>query len=180
MVKRCLVLGSANNLRDDLRRALRMAEYEGVIVAKGAGLVWKGKVDAWVSLHPDRFMADINRRKSLGFPDALEHVSHVTKDQFPGVDRMRHYKFEGQRRSGSSGLFAVLVAKLDHGYDRIVLCGMPLEKLQGRLDGKDRWNGASSFKTGWLESLPHIKNSVRSMSGWTKTHLGAPTPEWLS
>jgi hypothetical protein len=28
--------------------------------------------------------------------------------------------------------------------------------------------------------MPHIKDKVRSMSGWTKELLGEPPPEWLN
>jgi hypothetical protein len=88
------------------------------------------------------------------------------------------YKWPDQKRSGSSGLFACRVA-LSLGFDRLVLCGIPLDRDAGRIDGKQVWNGASSFKQGFLEAMPHLKDTARSMSGWTATHLGTPTPEWL-
>jgi hypothetical protein len=28
--------------------------------------------------------------------------------------------------------------------------------------------------------MPHIKDRVRSLSGWTRDLLGPPTPDWLA
>lgn len=89
------------------------------------------------------------------------------------------YRWKDQATSGSSGLFAVRVA-LELGFDRIVLCGVPMQKEQGRLDGIVRWSGAEAFKKGWQQALPHLRDTTRSMSGWTKQLLGAPTAEWLN
>ncbi len=176
MVKRCLVLGSANCVRDDIERALDMAEFDCVVACKGAGLIWGGKLDAWVSLHPERLPADIVARRRLGFPDADRTYGHKP---MPGVSHSLWYKWEKQKRSGSSGLFACRVAQVEFGCDRLVLCGIPLQKEAGRIDGKERWNGAQSFKQGFIEALPYIQNTARSMSGWTRTHLGYPTRDWL-
>ena len=176
MAKRCLVLGSANCLRDDLRRALAMGEFEGVVAAKHAGVEWTGELDAWVSLHPDRFQSLIAERAKKGSPPAQRHYGHQA---YPGVCEAMDYKFKDQRRSGSSGLFACKVA-IDLGFDRLVLCGIPLEKEFGRIDGKSHWNGATSFRQGFLEARPSLMGRARSMSGWTQLILGAPTSEWLN
>lgn len=177
MVKRCLILGSANCLRNDLALALSMAEYEGVVACKGAGLDWSGDLTAWVSLHPDRLPGDIKRRREKGWPDAERTYGHK---ETPGVSHWLAYKWPKQKRSGSSGLFALRVAIEEFGFDRCVLCGIPLVKTQGRIDGKTTWNGANSFKQGFIEAMPYIKSKARSCSGWTRLHLGAPTPEWLN
>lgn len=176
MVKRCLVLGSANTLRSDLRAALELSEFEGVVACKGAGLEWRGNLDAWVSLHPDRLPRDIAWRRELGYPDAARTYGHIAA---PGASHHTEYKFPKQKTSGSSGLFGIKVALIDLGFDRVVLCGIPLMREEGRIDGKVRWSGAEAFKKGWHEALPHLENRVRSMSGWTKQLLGSPTPEWL-
>lgn len=176
MAKRCLVLGSANCLRDDLRRALAMGEFEGVVAAKHAGIEWTGELDAWVSLHPDRFAELIAERSAKGSPPSLRHFGHKAQE---GVCEGVQYKFEGQNKSGSSGLFACKVA-IDLGFDRLVLCGIPLEKEFGRIDGKSHWNGATSFRQGFLEARPALAGRARSMSGWTQRILGTPTSEWLN
>lgn len=177
MAKRCLILGSANCLWKDIEAARSMAEFDGVVAAKGAGIHYPGHLDAWVSLHPERFVKDIATRAALGYPAANRTYGYKAGD---GYSHWTMYKFEGQKRSGSSGLFACKVA-VDLGFERLVLCGIPLEKEQGRIDDmKDRWNGASSFRQGFIEAMPHLKDTARSMSGWTKLQLGAPTPDWLN
>lgn len=176
MVKRCLILGSANCLRDDITRALQLGEYEGVVAAKHGGVEWTGELDAWVSLHPDKFRDLIKARAAKNSPPAERHFGHRP---FEDVCEGTEYKFEGQSRSGSSGLFACKVA-IDLGFNRLVLCGIPLDKEQGRIDGKDHWNGASAFKQGFLEAIPIMAGRARSMSGWTQAMLGTPTSEWLN
>jgi len=70
--------------------------------------------------------------------------------------------------SGSSTLLGVKVA-LRFGYRKIILCGSPLD------DPK-----YVQFRPGWLFVQDMIRDTVRSMSGWTRTILGEPTEEWLN
>jgi len=42
------------------------------------------------------------------------------------------------------------------------------------------WLQRDSFMRGFMDCLPHFKDKVRSMSGWTQEQLGAPTGEWLA
>lgn len=175
MAKRCLILGSANCLSDDIKAALDLSEFDGVIACKGAGLYWKGELDAWVSLHPDRMAKETEVRRARGYPPAARIYGHKMAE---GVTHALPYKFEGQNASGSSGLFGCKVA-IELGFDRLVLCGIPLERGQGRIDGKETWNGSRTFKDGFKEALPALAGRARSMSGWTRLLLGAPTLEWL-
>ena len=176
MAKRCLILGSALCLWDDILAAQALGIYDGVVAAKDAGTQWKGQLDAWVSLHPERFERDIATRHALGYPAANRTYGHKAG---LGYSHFTKFKFEGQKRSGSSGLFACKVA-IDLGFDRLVLCGMPLLREAGRIDGKEHWNGASAFKEGFREAMPHLKDTARSMSGWTRAQLGEPTTSWLN
>lgn len=176
MVKRCLILGSANCLRDDIDRALDLGDFDGVVAAKHAGIEWSSELDAWVSLHPDRFGSLIAERAKRGYPPSKRLFGHIPMEN---VCEGMPYKFNGQKRSGSSGLFACKVA-IELGFDRLVLCGIPLEKSEGRIDGKSHWNGAGSFRQGFLEAVPALAGRARSMSGWTAIMLGAPTSEWFN
>lgn len=175
MAKRCLILGSANCLAADIKAALDLSEFDGVVACKGAGLYWKGELDAWVSLHPDRMAKETEERRARGYPPAMRTYGHRKAE---GCSHVLEYKFEGQTTSGSSGLYACKVA-LSLGFDRLVLCGIPLDREEGRIDGKDRWNGSRAFKDGFKEALPALAGRARSMSGWTRLLLGAPTLEWL-
>lgn len=179
MARRCLVLGSAKCLWDDVNAALDISEFDGVVAAKHAGVVWPGKLDAWVSLHPERFGQIIAQRKAAGFPPAPRLFGHERATPRQGLE-LTQYRFEGQKTSGSSGLFAAKVALEDLGYDRAVLCGIPLTKSDGRLDNVALWHGAVAiFQAGFNEALPRINHRLCSMSGWTMHLLGRPTAKWL-
>ena len=175
-MRSALILGSANCLRDDLERALDLGEFDCVIACKGAGLIWSGSLAAWVSLHPERLPGDIARRQARGFPPAERTYGHKP---VPGVSHHMNYRWPDQKTSGSSGLFALRVAIEEFGCDRNVLCGIPLDKSLGRVDGLSHWPGAMAFKRGWEETLPIIRDKARSMSGWTRNLLGEPTTSWL-
>ncbi len=180
MVKRCLVLGSALCMQYDLDRALQMADFHGVVAAKGAGLFYPGRLDGWVSLHPDRMLAARTIRASKGYPEAEVHFGYPLRSACEGIDVWYEYKFEGQKRSGSSGLFAVRVALDYFHFDQVVMCGVPMLKDQGRLDdNRPTWQGENAFKQGFEEAMPAFKDRVRSMGGWTAMKVGLPTLDWL-
>lgn len=175
-MRKALILGAALCLWEDIEAALDLGEFDGVVAAKVAGLYWPGKLDSWVSLHPERFAKDVPERIKFGYPAAGEIVGHENV-RISGV-KQSPYKFEGQRRSASSGIFAVKRA-FELGYERVVLCGIPLDKTAGKIDIGRVWQGAESFRQGFEEAMPHLKDRVRSMSGWTRMKLGAPSSEWL-
>lgn len=173
-MKRCLVLGSALRLMDDANAALDLAPVDGIVAVKGAGAVWPGDLDAWVGLHPEMMLEDMRLRAFRGYPPAkLVYVHDKASLDSPKFDRRIDYLFPGQTKSGSSGLFGIKVA-LELGFDRVVLCGVPLVREAGKIDKGEIWHGADSFKAGWKQALPHIAPFVRSMSGWTRELLGAP------
>lgn len=179
MARRCLVLGSAKCMWDDINAALEIGEFDGVVVAKWAGVVWPGEADAWVSLHPEQFNRLISERQKRNHPPIPRLMVHETASAPQGIERIP-YRFPGQERTGSSGLFAAKVALEDLGYDRAVLCGIPLEKEAGRLDDVHFWPGATIFQVGFKEALPRINHRLCSMSGWTMHLLGKPTANWLN
>lgn len=75
--------------------------------------------------------------------------------------------------SGSSSLCGVH-AGMKEGYKKIILCGCP---LIGKNAANDNYE---VYQQGWLAKYKEIKECVRSMSGWTREFLGAPTLEWLN
>ena len=117
--------------------------------------------------HPNQIPEIKKRRESIGGNTDYTVISHLTS---PGVDIIEPL-LPGDR-SGSSSLLGALAA-IKLGYDRIVLCGCPLE-------GKNN-NGSpyDSFRVGWENKKKYLNDRVRSMSGWTRELLGAPTQEWL-
>lgn len=177
-IKRALALGSATSYWADTAAALELGEFDLVVAANEAGVLWSGQLDSWVSLHPNEMPGRIARREANGWPPAKEIVSHFTKQKKEAITLQVEYFLPKQRKSGSSGLFAVKRA-LDLGATHVVCCGIPISGELGRVDGKDVWPSARLFRQGWEEALPVIRDRVRSMSGWTRQLLGAPTADWL-
>lgn len=75
--------------------------------------------------------------------------------------------------SGSSSLLGVAAA-IKLKYNKIVLIGCPMNGAN-----KNGHKPYDSFQEGWVARLNEIKDCTRSMSGWTKELLGAPTKEWF-
>ena len=165
-----LVLGGAACLHTDLESALSLGEYSGVVACNDAGAWFPGPLDAICSLHEDKLRKIwLVRRARAGLPPPkviATKASHA-------------HQFEGQTASGSSGLFALKIALVDLGFDRAVLCGIPMD-AQPHFFGGDWWGGAKSHKRGWEQALPVIQAKVRSMSGWTAAKFGSPTVGWVA
>jgi len=132
-------------------------------------------IDNAVTLHPIKL--------SAWFADRLRAA-------LPGIDRVwAHHPAEGVTNStpewnGSVGLLAVACARV-RGYTHIILAGVPMEVMHGHFIRQRRWNDAHGFRRGWERVLAPknpktIVPYVRSMSGWTRERLGAPTAEWLA
>jgi hypothetical protein len=79
-----------------------------------------------------------------------------------------------QWNGGSSALMGV-IAGLGLGYNKIVLCGCPMEGPNPGHPGADY----SMFQEKWIKEYLKLIPMVKSMSGFTKDLLGEPTAEWL-
>jgi len=165
-----LILGGADCVYRDFEAALDLGEFDGVVGANHVGITWPGIFDAWVSLHPDRLKRPwVASRRRRGLPD---HKAVITSEE---TER----RFPGQENAGSSGLFAVKVALVDLGFDRVVLCGVPLTRT-AHFDDPTDWKYAESYHEGWTQALPHIRDRVRSFGGFTQQLLGAPDAAWIA
>jgi hypothetical protein len=115
--------------------------------------------------HPDE-IPEIRKRREL-FGGNTDYLM-ISQAPGPGVDIVELYR----PPSGSSALLGAL-AGLRMGYGRIILCGCPMTGVNvagGKYD---------SFQEGWKALEKELAGRVRSMSGWTREFLGAPTEEWL-
>jgi len=118
------------------------------------------------TFHPVEIPAIHNRRAAINGNLDYEIISHESRED------VNHCIGDWWKPSGSSALLGVQAALL-LGYNRIILCGCPLT-------GKNEQNGSyENFRNGWIPRVREIDGRVRSMSGWTKELLGAPTQEWL-
>lgn len=171
-----LVLGGASCVWDDAAAALDLFSPDIVVAVNDIGTRWAGGLDYWCSLHPDKMQAWRKGRMERGLKPAGCHIGH---EMHLGIDKVTDYRWPGMNASGSSGLFAVKVA-LDHGADRVVLAGVPMQPERAHFFNGSAWSDCGSFLDGWRNAMPFIKDGVRSMSGWTKEILGEPSPGWLA
>lgn len=179
---RALVIGGGDCIWDDVARteeAFGAFWWDVVIAANDIGAHWPHHLDAWASLHPNNFGRWTALRAELGNPDGCETWSRKGK-MCPGVDHEIHYRFSG----GASGLLAVTVALDHYKADRVVCCGVPMTRTPHFAestvhDPKRAWPAPNSHWRRWRAHAHTLVRSVRSMSGRTRTLLGAPTAEWL-
>ncbi|PWJ81486.1 hypothetical protein C7441_11018 [Pseudaminobacter salicylatoxidans] len=186
-----LVLGSAEGVWQEIAAAQAMHRFDAVIAVNDMVIFWTGPLDAAVSLHPERMPEWLEyraaRRNSppvklvthAEWPDWFKVVGHIHELPIP-FDIVTPSMFEGQKDSGSSGLFAVKAALQDLGFAKVVLCGVPMTVEAGHFRSPSLpWVGALRHRVGWEQALPHLTDCVRSMSGWTAELLGKPTKSWL-
>jgi len=178
-VKTALVLGGASCLHDDITAYI--GAVDGCVACNDAGAEWSGDLDGWVSLHPQFFTGKGWLDKRQGPPPKRLFAHHAANKAVqigrypPGIE-FTDYQFPEQHRSGSSGLFAAKVALIDLGFDRAVLCGVPMDPRPHFFDRED-WKSAEGFRGAWLAVPQEYRDRIRSMSGWTRVLLGAPEIE---
>lgn len=175
-----LVIGGANTVWADVEAALEIGEFDGVVACNDVGALWPGPLDGWATLHPEKLRLWVERRSRNGYPPAAEVFQYEHRTGLAkGATRATEYRFPGQQHSGSSGLFALKVALVDLGFERAVLCGVPMSSDLEHFYETKPWRGAMSHQRGWNEVWPQIGDRARSMSGWTRERMGEPDKEWL-
>tara|TARA_R110002051_G_scaffold22502_5_gene58173 strand:+ start:735 stop:1286 length:552 start_codon:yes stop_codon:yes gene_type:complete len=177
-----LVLGGGACVWSDLEAALDLGQFDGVVTCNDVTAAYPGRIDACASLHSSSWGGWLAERERRGQPRpgvVFGHTGAKGARLTDQVDRFVDYRFPGQDRSGSSGLFALKVALVDLGFDRAVLCGVPMTSGQKHFFDAHDWAGAQAHRIGWQQALPHIVDRARSMSGFTRELLGEPTEEWL-
>jgi len=177
-MRTALVLGGAACVWADVEAALALGEFDGVVGCNDIGIAWPGVMDAWVSLHSMNFPAWSARRGREGRPSHQMTIGHAEAGPTAPVDRRTPYRFDGQDRSGSSGLFALKVALVDLCFDKAVLCGVPMDAQSHFFDGK-AWEACAEHRKGWEQAKAAINDRARSTSGWTAKLLGKPDTIWL-
>lgn len=180
-----LVLGGGACVWSDVEAALSLGEFDGVVTCNDVTAAWPGPIDACASLHASSWPRWIAQRDRRGYPRPGRIFGHdgatgTIKGELAPLAEFTPYKFPGQDRTGSSGLFALKVALIDLGFDRAALCGVPMTVAERHFFDPKEWRGALSHRKGWEQALPQIKGRARSMSGWTAELLGRPTSEWLA
>ncbi|TBE67428.1 hypothetical protein [Rhizobium ruizarguesonis] len=182
-VKTCVILGGAACVWDDLEQAREFGPFDATIAINDMLAHYQGEIDFAVSLHPEKFNEWMAARDAKGFSRPKTFVAHAnnTEQGRQGafwLDIVMDYRWPGMGSSGSSGLFAVKVA-IEQGFDRIILCGVPMDGAQSHFFDKAPWSEVNAFTEAWGVANPFIRDVTRSMSGQTKEWLGHPTKDWL-
>lgn len=152
--------------------------------------------------HPEIGGEYESRRAALGLPNGYEVVAHL-ESKFEGmhgkkgnIARRVSYRWccrggdpttlckdmdcpKRMNSSASSGIFAAKVA-LHDGFDHVVLAGIPMNADVGHFTRGKTWAQRDCFIPGFEKSIPHLMGRVKSMSGYTRDVLGAPSVEWLA
>lgn len=178
-MKRCVVLGTAPCMWDDLRRTPAGLD---VVAVNRAGWLYLEPIALWVSIHGAGNLAHIEKRRELGADMNFDAYGNFANNEESG-DVIRWNRPNG---GGSSSLFATRIA-LELGYERVVLAGVPLEGQATLVDAdgtefveEPSALGFGVYRRGWEKARDEIGEHVRSMSGWTRETFGEPTAEWLN
>lgn len=173
------IVGSAPNALDDLRDLTLIADLErDCVMAIGLDAIdrIRGRCRYVVTNHfedveaiQDKMARHENHDWFLVAPAPLD----PSRNPWAGIeiDIVEPY-YPPVGRSGSSAMTGTLAA-LRMGYDRIVLCGCPLT------GNAPEGNPYEAFRLGWEDRKDELIGRVKSMSGWTRELLGAPTKEWI-
>lgn len=163
-----LALGGASSVWDDEKAARELAgEFDLVVACNDIGTQYPG-ITHWVTLHPDKMAGWLVQRLKNGHP--LTGFEIVTHRQHP-----KKYRMTGDW-GGSSGLLAVKVA-LEAGATHVICAGIPMTATP-HFFSKPNWRFAENHRNGWNRRKDGLTR-VRSMSGWTRQLLGAPSADWL-
>lgn len=167
-----LILGGANTLEEDRKAALALFEPDLIIACNHAARDEKGRVDHWVSMHPELMPHWHRQRAEAGLPESQAQLWHPRHKPHPLPSRP--IKSWG----GSSGMLCIAVAE-DLGVTHAVLAGVPMVKMNRHYDDEKPWFECRQYYPSWERHKERIAPWVRSMSGWTRELLGSPTEEWL-
>lgn len=167
---RALVLGAAASLWSDLDA---LGPWPDVVIAVNrAGVAYQGRLDHWVTLHPEFLAGWLTERG--GTPVTWCQRAHAGAPVDIVPQRIPPH--------GSSGLFAVRIALRILGARRVVLAGMPIDDGPHFYDAGGVRSGPSftGYRPEWIRAhRQEFGGRVRSLSGWTRMRLGAPDREWL-
>lgn len=173
-----LVIGGAMGVWDEVEQAKHLCDFDVIVAVKKAGLDYPGRIDHWVTWHPERLLHWIPKRRKEGRPDA----GMLWSGKLRGVRQGTHLKLPLNWLTcdggGSSGLLGTLIA-LEYA-DKAVLAGIPMDADREHYDKPGLWNEAPKYHKAWQDELPKLKDRVRSLSGWTQALLGSPDLQWLA
>jgi hypothetical protein len=170
-----VVIGGAENVFDEWRQAKELCEEALVdpvtFVTNDSIPLFPDHIDHAVTLHPDKYereWRDARTARGLDPPGIVwAHRRHKVANR------------DTPDWGGSSGLFAIKVA-LEIGFDKIILCGVPMTLEAGHVVRKAPWRACDQFRRAWGRHQRELTNHIRSFSGWTRTTFGPPSVGFLT
>lgn len=196
-----LVLGGAKCVWRDLAALETMIGHPWsgqVLAVNDVGCVWSRPLHHWVTLHPEKLHATPGRRRYKeppripgGWVEKRAELGHAPVTNI-WTSRLVNQRTAGETpqylqlrgwQSGSSSLLAVGVA-YQLGCQRVVLAGVPMED-QPHFEQSvvhhpsTQWTAWRSHRRAWEQMHHRLLERTRSMSGWTRATLGAPSFDWL-
>jgi len=156
-----IITGAAPCVRDDIEN-LPLNDFEADYMAIGMDAVDKylWPINFMATYHAEDIPKAKEIREAMGGNTNYKVISHNPGD---GIDIVEPYVGP----TGSSALCGAL-AGIRMGYRKIILCGCPLLEKKYVV-----------FQAGWKAKEKQVMGIVKSLSGWTREFLGAPTKEWL-
>lgn len=179
----CLVIGAAPCWWDDVLRALWGMEDEGaadIMATCFMAQMYKIRIDHVFSLHAPALEHARAYNYHFAWPSTEKSLETLKTDidSRTGVKNnplRLGYRWSGFPHRLSSGPTAALIAVEGLGYDRAILCGVPLDD-SGYCEGyPTRPCKHSGHREPMLQVIDRFKGRVFSMSGWTRKVLGEPT-----
>lgn len=172
-----IIVGSAPCAGEDIANVLSLlgndyATADYMLIGLDAVENVRVPVQYFATYHPVDILPARERRAALGGNTdylVISHRQYADAAGNPLVDEIIPFT----PPPGSSALLGVL-AGLKMGYNKIIVCGCPLEGLTKKK------SNYSKYQKGWLAKKAALGDSVRSLSGWTKEFLGEPTRGWLN
>lgn len=170
--KTILICGGSKDVFKDIEAAKQIIEFDAILAINNI-LAELPHVDYFASMHPMKVPVWLDERRVRGYPDPKSFWTCKKKPQPLSI------RFETIPNTlGGSAMVAVHVARY-LGYDKKILAGCPMQPEQAHYHNKKPWNDFIHYKKVW-ETDARVRHDVRSMSGWTREHLGAPTEDWLN
>jgi len=169
MKKVIVIIGSAPNWIQDLNN-LCMIVDDFSVMAIGMSCKYEGNVDYFATYHTKDLPVYRKKREQADLNTDYKIITHddKVKDRIDTPQIIIPYK----PPSGSSALLGTFAA-IKLGYEKIILCGCPLEGVNAKKSSYQQ------FRKGWIHHTKDVIKYTRSMSGWTKELLGSPDAEWF-
>lgn len=183
--KTVIITGSADCLWTDYLAAKQVTEDEDLMCINLSVICfWHRHVEHLITLHHEAMphfyaAAQVERAYKESRPRRNKKI--ITHSNRGEKGEKIDVCWDVSNPGGTSGLFAATVA-LRLGYEKIILCGIPMDNRRRFYDSPNKefkYSGISQQDPWQYAAVYTFGGKVKSMSGNTLQLLGKPTKEWL-